>query len=77
MRDEKYRCSKCKAFEVVLVERSANHFDTRPARYVCQKCGHEYPIDSHINIFNRNTINTFPNPKVDLDVKKKFKKEVD
>ena len=83
MNKQKARCSKCGAFEVELVE-SANPFDTRPIRYVCKHCGEEYEFDSGINVINQNTINTFPNPKTDLDVddsftkhmKSKFEKEV-
>ena len=80
MEDNKCRCSKCGAFEVIFVGRSANPFDTKPARYVCQKCGKEYDLDSGIKFINRKTINTFPNPNIDLDVYDSFtrknKKEV-
>lgn len=84
MNEEKARCHKCGAFEVELVPRSANPFDTRPMRYVCKKCGEEYEFDSGISVINRKTVNTFPNPKTDLDVddsftkhmKSKFEKEV-
>lgn len=84
MDKQKTRCPKCGAFEVELVERSANPFDTRPMRYVCKHCGEEYEFDSFIKVMNQKNINTFPNPKTDLDVddsftkhmKSKFEKEV-
>ncbi len=68
MEREKSRCTKCGAFEVVFVDRSANPFNTKPPRFVCQKCGHEYELDSGISVINHNTINTFPSPERDLDV---------
>lgn len=84
MKEEKFRCSKCGAFEVKFIEKSSDPFEGKPARFVCQKCGQEYTVDSGINVINKNTINTFPNPQVDLDVdnpftskmKNKLKKEV-
>ena len=84
MNKQKARCHKCGKFEVELVERSANPFDTRPMRYVCKHCGEEYEFDSGISVINQKTVNTFPNPKTDLDVddsftkhmKSKFEKEV-
>ena len=84
MKEEKYRCSKCGAFEVTYVEASANPFGKKKGSFVCQKCGQECSVDSGINVINKNTINTFPNPQVDLDVdnpftskmKNKLKKEV-
>ena len=68
MEREKSRCTKCGAFEVVFVDRSANPFNTKPPRFVCQKCGCEYELDSGISVINNNTINTFPSPERDLDV---------
>ena len=68
MEREKSRCTKCGAFEVVFVDRSADPFNTKPPRFVCQKCGQEYELDSGISVMNRNTINTFPSPERDLDV---------
>ena len=68
MEREKSRCTKCGAFEVVFVDRSADPFNTKPPRFVCQKCGCEYELDSGISVMNRNTINTFPSPERDLDV---------
>ena len=68
MEREKSRCTKCGAFEVVFVDRSANPFNTKPPRFVCQKCGHEYELDSGISVINNKTINTFPSPERDLDV---------
>ena len=68
MESEKSRCTKCGAFEVVFVNRSADPFNTKPQRFVCQKCGCEYELDSGISVMNRNTINTFPCPERDLDV---------
>lgn len=75
MNTEKARCQKCGQFEVELV-RSCNPFDTRPIRYVCKHCGKEYEFDSSIGVINRKTINTFPNPKTDLDVDDSFTKEM-
>ena len=72
METEKSRCTKCGAFEVVFVGRSANPFDTKPPRFVCQKCGQEYELDSGISVMNRNTINTFPCPERDLDIDDPF-----
>ena len=77
MIENKYRCSSCGAFEVIYVEKSANPFNSKPARYVCQKCGKEFPLDSKINIMNKGNINTFPNPNKDLDFNKKFKPKID
>lgn len=68
MEREKSRCTKCGAFEVVFVGRSADPFNTKPPRLVCQKCGREYEPDSGIRVINHNTINTFPSPERDLDV---------
>ena len=68
MEREKARCTKCGAFEVVFVDRSANPFNTKPPRFVCQKCGREYELDSGISVINNKTINTFPSPERDLDV---------
>ena len=68
MESEKSRCTKCGAFEVVFVDRSANPFNTKPPRFVCQKCGCEYELDSGISVINNKTINTFPSPERDLDV---------
>ena len=68
METEKSRCNKCGAFEVVFVDRSANPFNTKPPRFVCQKCGREYEPDSGISVINHHTINTFPSPERDLDV---------
>ena len=68
MEREKSRCTKCGAFEVVFVDRSADPFNTKPPRFVCQKCGHEYELDSGISVINNKTINTFPSPERDLDV---------
>ena len=68
MEREKSRCTNCGAFEVVFVDRSANPFNTKPPRFVCQKCGHEYELDSGISVINHKTINTFPSPERDLDV---------
>ena len=68
MEREKARCTKCGAFEVVFVGRSADPFNTKPPRFVCQKCGCEYELDSGISVINNKTINTFPSPERDLDV---------
>ena len=68
MESEKSRCTKCGAFEVVFVDRSADPFNTKPPRFVCQKCGCEYELDSGISVINNKTINTFPSPERDLDV---------
>ena len=68
METEKSRCTECGAFEVVFVGRSADPFNTKPPRLVCQKCGREYELDSGIRVMNRNTINTFPCPERDLDI---------
>ena len=68
MEREKSRCTKCGAFEVVFVDRSADPFNTKPPRFVCQKCGCEYEPDSGICVINHHTINTFPCPERDLDV---------
>ena len=68
MEREKSRCTKCGAFEVVFVDRSADPFNTKPPRFVCQKCGREYELDSGISAIKHNTINTFPCPERDLDV---------
>ena len=68
MEREKSRCTKCGAFEVVFVDRSADPFNTKPPRFVCQKCGCEYELDSGISVINNKTINTFPSPERDLDV---------
>lgn len=84
MKKEKARCSKCGTFEVIFIDKSVDSFGQKKARYVCQKCGYEYPIESNINLINKQSVNTFPNPKIDLDVddpftskmKDKFKKEV-
>ena len=76
MIEKKFRCSKCGAMEVVFVEKSADPFDNKPSRYVCKKCGHEYTIDSGINVINNMTINTFPNPSIDLDVDDSFTKKI-
>ena len=76
MNERKIRCSKCGAMKVVFVAKSADPFDTKPARYICKKCGQEYPIDSGINVVNDMTINTFPNPKIDLDVDDSFTKKI-
>ena len=73
---KKYRCSKCHAFEVVFVEKSANPMDTRPARFVCGKCGCEYEKDSNIRLMNDNNINIFPSPKDDLEVDNPFTKDM-
>ena len=81
MEREKSRCSKCGAFEVTYVEASANPFGKKKGMFVCQRCGQEYSGDSGINVINRNTINTFPNPNKDLEaynpVPKKFKPKID
>ena len=76
MEREKSRCTKCGAFEVVFVDRSANPFNTKPPRFVCQKCGREYEPDSGISVMNRNTINTFPCPERDLDIDDPFTAEM-
>lgn len=76
MVEKKYRCSKCHAFEVVFVAKSANPMDTRPARFVCGKCGCEYGIDSKICLMNENNINMFPSPKDDLEVDNPFTKDM-
>ena len=76
MIEKKFLCSKCGAMEVVFVAKSADPFDTKPSRYVCKKCGQEYPIDSGINVINDKTINTFPNPSIDLDVDDSFTKKI-
>ena len=68
MVDSKYRCLKCGSFEVIFVDRSSDPLDTKPSRFVCKKCGHIYDIDSGISTINKNTINTFPSPNLDLDV---------
>ena len=68
MTEKKYRCSKCGAVEVVFVEQSADPLNIKPPRFVCQKCGHEYELDSGISVINNKTINTFPSPERDLDV---------
>ena len=68
MEREKSRCTKCGAFEVVFVDRSADPFNIKPPRFVCQKCGREYELDSGISVINNKTINTFPSPERDLDV---------
>ena len=67
MKTEKSRCTKCGAMEIVFVD-STNPFDTKGARFVCQKCGQEYELDSGISVINNKTINTFPSPERDLDV---------
>ena len=72
METEKSRCTKCGAFEVVFVGRSADPFKTKPPRLVCQKCGQEYEPDSGIRVINRNTINPFPCPERDLDIDDPF-----
>ena len=72
MEREKSRCTKCGAFEVEFVDRSANPFNTKPPRFVCQKCGCEYELDSGIRVINHNTINTFPCPERDLDIDDPF-----
>lgn len=76
MEEKKYRCSKCHAFEVVFVAKSANPMDTRPARFVCGKCGCEYEKDSKICLMNDNNINMFPSPKDDLEVDNPFTKDI-
>ena len=68
MTEKKYRCSLCGAVEVVFVDRSADPFNTKPPRLVCQKCGREYELDSGISVINNKTMNTFPSPERDLDV---------
>ena len=68
MKTEKSRCTKCGAFEVVFVEQSADPLNIKPPRFICQKCGREYELDSGIGVINHNTINTFPSPERDLDV---------
>ena len=42
MNERKIRCSKCGAMKVVFVAKSADPFDTRPSRYVCEKCGEKH-----------------------------------
>ena len=76
MNERQIRCPKCGAMEVIYVEKSADPFDTKPSRYVCERCGQEYPIDSGINVVNDKTINTFPNPSIDLDVDYSFTKKI-
>ena len=76
MESEKSRCTKCGAFEVVFVGRSADPFNTKPPRLVCQKCGREYDLDSGIRVINRKTIHPFPNPTLDLDVDDSFTKKL-
>ena len=76
MTEKKYRCSKCGAVEVVFVEQSADPFNIKPPRFVCQKCGREYEPDSGIRVLNRNTINTFPCPERDLDIDDPFTAEM-
>lgn len=68
MIEKKYRCTKCGAMEVVFVESDADPMNIKPPKFVCQKCGNEYEIDSDISVINNKTINTFPNPQIDLDV---------
>ena len=68
MEREKSRCTNCGAFEVVFVDQSADPFNTMPPRFVCQKCGCEYELDSGIRVINHQTINTFPSSERDLDV---------
>ena len=68
MKTEKSRCTKCGAFEVVFVDQSADPFNIKPPRFVCQKCGREYELDSGISVINNKTVNTFPSPERDLDV---------
>ena len=68
MKDEKYRCTKCGAMEVVFTDKSADPFDIRPARLVCKRCGHEYEVGAGVCVINGKTINTFPSPKNDNDV---------
>ena len=68
MEREKSRCTKCGAVEVVFVEQSADPLNIKPPRFICQKCGCEYELDSGISVINHQTINTFPSPERDLDV---------
>jgi hypothetical protein len=70
--DERY-LQLLKASEPIVISVLGN---TKPSRYVCEKCGQEYPIDSGINVINDKTINTFPNPSIDLDVDYSFTKKI-
>ncbi|MBQ9710189.1 MAG: hypothetical protein IJV67_08485 [Clostridia bacterium] len=67
MNEIKYRCAKCGALEAVYTEGSADPFGTKEARFVCRKCGSEYGADSAIGAINNKTVNTFPDPSLDLD----------
>ena len=68
MTENKFRCTKCGAMEVILAEQSADPMGIKPPKFVCQKCGREYDSDSVIGVINNKTINTFPSPTNDLDV---------
>ena len=56
MTEKKYRCTKCGAMEVVWVEPSADPMNIKPPKFVCQKCGNEYEIDSDISVINNNLV---------------------
>ena len=68
MTENKFRCTKCGAMEVILVKQSADPFGLKPSKFVCQKCGNEYDADSGIGVINNKTINSFPSPSNDLNV---------
>ena len=76
MKNEKFRCTECGAFEVVYHGKSADPFNTNSECFVCKKCGHKYTLDSGINLINHKTINTFPNPNTDMNVEDSFTKRI-
>ena len=76
MTDKKYRCTKCGAMEVVLIEHNEDLLGINPPKFVCQKCGQEYDLDSGISVINNKTINTFPSPERDLDITDSFSEKI-
>ena len=68
MNENRCRCPKCGAFEVIFKEKSADPFETSGQCLVCGKCGAVCASDSAVRAINRNNTNTFPSPALDLDI---------
>ena len=67
MTEKKFRCMKCGAMEVILLEQSADPMGIKSPKLVCKRCGGEYDADSGIGVINNKTINSFPSPSNDLN----------
>ena len=77
MKEEKFFCSKCGAMEMIFVEKSANPFDAAGARFVCRKCGYECDADFDVQVINSKNVNTFPSPRIDLDIDDALMKKIE